>query len=180
MEREERKREMGKFFTVGQILSMESGQSKRFVALTDFDQFPPIIAHRTGKGRVYCPTTKDAMEGVESGVRCELCDKGSPRVALAAVSIWNGSDKVRQVALFSGPKKGTLHTLMTIFNTLGTHNTVIEITREGSGQKDTTYTMIPLVTIPAEVPEGIVPFTKTEIIELAQATMKERAGDAEW
>lgn len=173
MEKGDRDREMDRFFSVGDVLSLQAGQSKRFVALTDFDGFPPVIAHRTAKGRVYCPATKDAMVRSELVQKCVLCDRGVPRMTMAAISIWNFTDKVRQIALFSGPKKGTLFSLKKIFNTLNTHRVVVDISREGSGREGTTYAMVPVNDSP-DVPEGIVPFTNEEIIKLAEALLQER------
>lgn len=168
------------FFTPGDILSLQAGQSNKIIPLTDVDEFPPVIAHRTDTGKVYCPTTIDAMNrNPEPTQKCALCDRGVPRMALAAVSIWNLTHKLRQIALLSGPKKGSLHSLIMIFNALGTYKTVIDMSREGTGQQ-TIYPMVPVATIPAVVPEGVVPYTKEEIRKMAESMLKERKDKAEW
>lgn len=172
MEKDERDRLMDRFYTVGEILSLQAGQAKRFVVLTDFDRFEPILAHRTPKGRIFCPYTKDP------DAVCPLCAKGNPRVGMAAASIYNFSDKVRQVALLSGPKKGPLNQLKVIFNTVGTYLVLIEIIRQGSGQ-DTNYTLVSVST-DVQIPEGLEPYSKDEILEKVSGLLKERQGDSEW
>lgn len=171
--KDQRNEAMSRFFSIGQILSMQAGQSKRFVCLTDVDGFEPVMVHRTGKGRVYCPFTKDP-----EGASCPLCAKGTPRTVLAVATIWNFTDKVRQIALWSGPKRGPLHQLRTIFNIVGTYKVLIEMNREGSGQ-DTNYTLVS-VSSDVEIPAELEPFTRAEILEMAAQTMREREGDSEW
>lgn len=173
MEKDAREQSMDRFYTVGEILSLQAGQAKRFTALTDFDRFEPIMAHRTPKGRVFCPYTTDP-----EGASCPLCAKGNPRVGLAAASIYNFSDKVRQIALLSGPKKGPLYQLKVIFNTVGTYLVLIEMIRQGSGQ-DTNYTLVSVST-DVQLPEGLEPFTKAEILEKVSGMLKERQGDSGW
>ncbi len=159
-----RRKAFSEFLSGGDLFQISAGERKRFVALTDFDEFVKVFVHRASdrSRRSWCPKTLDDQAD------CRLCSSGVPRTTLAAVSVYDVSSGSRKVALWSGAKRGVLNQLFTIFETFGTHKVLVEIIREGEGLQ-TNYQLVPLgQDVKSVVPDNVVPHTREELLRVAE------------
>lgn len=175
LSKEARKKLLGQFFGPTQVFGLDSGESKRIKTFGDMDTFVTVFTHRV-KGtdgrdrRVFCPRTWDESKA------CKYCDAGVQQGAVAAVPLYNLTDRRTQIAFWGGPKKGPLSQIYAIFNATGS-DVVIEVAREGQGLM-TQYHLVPVVGETEQIPSDVKAPTREEILGITEQYLG--GGEEEW